>query len=304
MKVINPNHKILEHGDNPYKHIESIGRICYKSENSITEVSAKPFVDRLVKSRHYAMIEHFRFIVELDIISYNTIAINKHRQYIRFTDDSKFIISASARGLNDLFIIAEGATRRVLSAIIRSIANEYNCDSLFNCGYDVEHAWGDVHVITDFSKLSGYEYNEHAWYSVHIICDRGVSHELVRHRDASFAQESTRYCNYSKGKYGNEITVIEPYFWKEDSEQYQLWWKSCAYLEEMYMQLINSGSTPQEARSILPNSLKTEIVITAPVYEWRHIFNLRVLGITGAPHPQMKEVMEPVYEEMKERGIM
>ena len=104
---------------------------------------------------------------------------------------------------------------------------------------------------------------EHATVSVRIICDRGVSHELVRHRLASYSQESTRYCNYSKGKFGNEITVIEPCFWEENSPEYQMWKKACEFSETMYMDLLNEGATPQQARSVLPNSLKTEIVVTS-----------------------------------------
>ena len=138
----------------------------------------------------------------------------------------------------------------------------------------------------------------HAWYSILFTCDRGVTHEMVRHRDASFAQESTRYCNYSQGKYGNEITVIEPMFWAEDSIEYEIWKKTCENIEGAYMQLINAGAVPQQARSILPNSTKAEIVITAQIYEWEHIFNLRVHGTTGAPHPQIRQVMAPAYNEM------
>lgn len=136
---------------------------------------------------------------------------------------------------------------------------------------------------------------EHGSISVHFICDRGVSHELVRHRIASFSQESTRYCNYSKDKFGNEITVIEPCFFTniEDSYQYAVWQSSCEWAEKAYFNLINSGAKPQEARSVLPNSLKTEIVVTANPREWRHIFRLRC---AEAAHPQMREIMIPLKE--------
>lgn len=135
---------------------------------------------------------------------------------------------------------------------------------------------------------------EHEHISVKFICDRGVSHEIVRHRLASYAQESTRYCNYSSGKHGNEITVIEPFFFKEGTPEYRIWKRSCETAEIAYMDLLNEGRSPQEARSVLPNSLKTEIVVTMDLREWIHFFNLRVLGTTGAPHPQMKESALPV----------
>ena len=110
---------------------------------------------------------------------------------------------------------------------------------------------------------------EHEKISVRIICDRGLSHEIVRHRIASYSQESTRYCNYSKKKFGNEIVIIEPVFWKskspEDAEKYSLWKKSMEVSEKLYMRLVELGATPQEARSVLPNSLKTELVMTMRV---------------------------------------
>lgn len=135
---------------------------------------------------------------------------------------------------------------------------------------------------------------EHAHISVKFICDRGVSHEIVRHRIASYAQESTRYCNYSSGKHGNEITVIKPFFFKEGTEEYFAWYSACHFAEIEYLKLIEMGRTPQEARSVLPNSLKTEIVVTMNLREWMHFFNLRAIGTTGAPHPQMKEIAEPL----------
>lgn len=137
---------------------------------------------------------------------------------------------------------------------------------------------------------------EHASISLRFICDRGVTHELVRHRLASYSQESTRYCNYSNGKFGNEITVIEPCFWEENSPEYQMWKKACEFSETMYMDLLNEGATPQQARSVLPNSLKTEIVVTMNVREWRHFLEMRWVGIAGAPHPQMVELAKLAYD--------
>ena len=137
---------------------------------------------------------------------------------------------------------------------------------------------------------------EHSSFTVKFICDRGVSHEIVRHRIASFAQESTRYVNYSSGKFGNEINVIKPLFYEEGSLQYSLWETSCQYAEEYYMRLIKEGSTPQEARSVLPNSLKTEIVVTMNLREWRHFFKLRTAKVA---HPQMREITIPLLNELK-----
>jgi len=139
---------------------------------------------------------------------------------------------------------------------------------------------------------------EHEKISVRIICDRGVTHEIVRHRIASYSQESTRYCNYQKDKFGNELTFIKPIFWEENSEEYTVWRTMMKVIEENYMRLIDMGASPQEARSILPNSLKTEIVVTMNLREWRHFFRLRTDKVA---HPQMQEIARVMLIEFKKR---
>lgn len=135
---------------------------------------------------------------------------------------------------------------------------------------------------------------EHCSVTMKFICDRGVSHEIVRHRIGSYSQESTRYCNYSNDKFGNEITVIKPCFFEEGSNKYKIWYLGCMDAETAYFNLIYEGATPQEARSVLPNSLKTEIVVTYNIREWRHFFKLRC---SKAAHPQMREVAKMAFEQ-------
>ena len=137
---------------------------------------------------------------------------------------------------------------------------------------------------------------EHASMTVKFVVDRGVSHEIVRHRIASFAQESTRYCNYSQDKFGNEITFIQPCFWDEKDDLCVDWRSAMRIAESHYFGLLEKGATPQEARSVLPNSLKTELIVTMNMREWRHFFKLRAAGVTGAPHPQMLEVAVPLLQ--------
>ena len=148
---------------------------------------------------------------------------------------------------------------------------------------------------------------EHYSFSIKFICDRGVSHEIVRHRVASFAQESTRYCNYSKDKFGKELTFIYPRFWdryiglKEEPNAlnlYENWHTAMENAEKAYFTLLEKGATPQEARSVLPNSIKTEVVMTANLREWRHFFKLRT---APAAHPQMRELTIPLLKELKEK---
>jgi thymidylate synthase (FAD) len=137
---------------------------------------------------------------------------------------------------------------------------------------------------------------EHVGASVRVVCDRGISHEIVRHRLCAFSQESTRYANYAKDKFGQEITVIRPFFWDAQSDAFQTWKKQMESAEKAYLALINGGASAQEARSVLPNSLKTEIVMTANMREWRHIFKLRC---AAASHPQIRQVMLPLLDRFR-----
>lgn len=139
---------------------------------------------------------------------------------------------------------------------------------------------------------------EHEKISVRVVCDRGVTHEIVRHRIASYSQESTRYCNYTKDKFGNQITVIKPLFWDENSDEYKIWYESMQVVEQVYNKLIEKGAKPQEARTVLPNSLKTEIVMTMNLREWRHFFRLRT---SIKAHPQMREIAILILEEFKKK---
>ena len=144
---------------------------------------------------------------------------------------------------------------------------------------------------------------EHSFLSVKFTVDRGVTHELVRHRLCSFAQESTRYCNYSGEKFGHDVWFVIPYFFAErhaDDKpgQYILWVEACRYAEEMYFALLDKGATPQEARTVLPNSTAAEIVVSGNYREWRHILKLRT---AKDAHPQMREVMCPLGAELKQR---
>ena len=142
---------------------------------------------------------------------------------------------------------------------------------------------------------------EHKSVTVRIICDRGVSHEIVRHRIASYSQESTRYCNYSKDKFGNELTFIEPNFFHEDrmgnpSQLMSMWRVAMEASENMYLTMIRHGAKPEQARTVLPNSLKTEIVCTYNLREWRHFFKLRT---SNKAHPQMREITVPMLYDFK-----
>ena len=287
MKLIKPSFEIWNQPaglKGVYKQIERVGRVCYKSEDKITEDSAKPFVDRMIKSGHGAMLEHGTVYLKVFNVIENSELIDKYKS-------------------NKYSVVKEGT-------------EVYNChgDILYgsckcittNYRVLVENGWlDDLKYICEPT-----EYHEKR-ITVHFVCDRGVSHEFVRHRVMSFAQESTRYCNYSKDKFGNELTFIQP-CWLDD-ERLKLYGPyhtvirdkslesifiaSLNNAEKDYIDLIDLGWKPQEARAVLPNSLKTELVVTGFVSDWNHFFDLRARGTTGAPHPQAKELAEPLMKE-------
>lgn len=173
-----------------------------------------------------------------------------------------------------------------------------------NCGricYKSEHKITEDSYLTFAKNIvkRGHEaVIEHCSLSVKFVCDRGVSHEIVRHRMASYCQESTRYCNYSKDDFQGEITVIEPIFLEQYTDGYSMWEEACQNAERVYFKMLDWGCSPQEARAVLPNSLKTEIVMTANLREWRHFLKLRT---SKAAHPQIREIAIPLLNELKER---
>lgn len=173
-----------------------------------------------------------------------------------------------------------------------------------NCGricYKSEHKITEDSYLTFAKNIvkRGHEaVIEHCSLSVKFVCDRGVSHEIVRHRMASYCQESTRYCNYSKNDFQGEITVIEPIFLEQYTDGYSMWEEACQIAERAYFKMLDWGCSPQEARAVLPNSLKTEIVMTANLREWRHFLKLRT---SKAAHPQIREIAIPLLKELKER---
>jgi thymidylate synthase (FAD) len=191
----------------------------------------------------------------------------------------------------------------IKNELIGHIIKKYDCYELF--GYNRHDMLPLLSTGVDFIENSPYEMSEeewiiHGWASVHMITDRGISHEIVRHREeTSFAQESTRYCNYSKDKFGSELTVIDQGFDHGSNERF-CWKHSVMVAEDMYNEMMVYGIKPDMARSVLPTCLKTEIVMTAPMYEWKHFFDLRMLGVAGKPHPLIKELSTMVYDSIQE----
>lgn len=323
MIILNAAARVIDtiHQD-PYEMIETVGRLCYKSEDKITEGSAAKFVTAMYKSNHHAMLEHYHVMLFMSAQTYNFFKeviddVNEDNEvnlykYLNITHKeltpsyTMSYVSSSFRGFIDLLkLIGDTRIGHSLGVTLNSRFPELFPNYEFNPDSDDDYDFRIVDWDTFKSDILDEEWltdaQKSAILSKHIPitaifrCDRGISHELVRHRPAGFGQESTRYCNYSQDKFGNQITVIKPCYWSDDSEEMRIWTKSCDFSESMYFDLLLAGATAQQARSVLPTSLKTEIGLTTTEEEWQHIINLRYHGTTGKPHPQMLEVMEIVY---------
>lgn len=314
MKIIKQNAVLMDQTtvEEAYQHIERIGRTCYKSEDRITKNSATGFCLGMKANKHYAMLEHYMIHMVMDAellaLFMNNVGYANKKNYFAYDYDYTGEIgwlSGSFRAFLEFYEASSSTMARdtVFAAITSNFPAFFgdlkiiiiNDKWLMSIG-----VLSDAEFIEHVKKSTSTDtcdliLRNHINHTLLLTTDRGVTHEMVRHRVASFAQESTRYCNYTKGKFGNEITVIEPGFYEKDSERYNLWKESCEHDEEVYFKLIEMGAKPQEARDNLPTSVKAELIVTASETEWQHIINLRYHGTTGAPHPQMKELMGIAY---------
>lgn len=319
MKIVKPSVEIMHTGletefITPEQFIERVGRTCYKSEDKITDDSAAKFVSGLIKRGHEAMIEHYSLVFETDAYWYEQIIedwelllhdctiqlTNVLKPFIRFTDcmldDGKmrYIVSGNMRAWRD-FIRACTEGFGYIPEYLYGIVKCYHLFFPEFQEYVPAVIINDKLIPIKISELTMPERLIHQDVTVKFICDRGVSHEIVRHRTSSFAQESTRYCNYGLDKFGNEITVIAPSWCETNKELYKIWKDSCVRDEGFYFLLLSEGATPQEARSVLPSSLKTEVIMTTNLSGWDHFFNLRC-----APdaHPDIQVVAKMAKDAM------
>lgn len=294
------------------KRIEQIGRICYKSEDRITEDSCIKFVEGLIKRGHEAVLEHASLIYQVDGPTVHEFKVlldcvseeSGFECFLRFTKDDRFIISGNIRAWRDTLkafrmygVYLPWFTQHIVQRYPHLFPEFDNASYLFRPSATKSFAvqLHSSELETPLEKLV------HCDRTVIYTCDRGVSHEIVRHRPASYCQESTRYCNYSGDKFGRSITVIEPCYLGPGSDpkkerSYLLWMNSCSVAEETYFYMLDHACSPQEARAVLPNSLKTELAMTTNLKEWRHFHKLRVAP--GA-HPQMCEVAEMSLEQFQ-----
>lgn len=292
MRLIKPSFEIIEQKpgvDGLLQHIERCGRTCYKSEDKITEDSAEKFVNMLVNRGHTAMVEHGTVYLTL--------------------------------GMPDRWAYFKYCTNKYSEAISEAEKGTWVGYVTTNYRVLLQNDWlDDLQYLTEPTKHI-------RRVTVKFVCDRGVSHEFVRHRVFSFAQESTRYCNYAKDKFGKELTFIIPSWIESDNfEIYRglHWGEEVTYhteritgdmnncpvfryleglllAEDAYMTLLDRGWIAQQARAVLPNSLKTELIMTGTIEQWEGFFKLRD---AKDAHPQARELAQPLHEEFIKRGYI
>lgn len=308
MKLIESSVQIIEEKD-PYKMIELAGKTCYKSEDKITEDSSKEFVDRMIKLGHGAMLEH------------GTIYLNVPEQtYTETLEDEFGKFNNPNNGLVDRYrknkyskvnsVAADEELRKKYPKVRPfKLTHHYittNLRVIIENGWEKDLEW----------QCEPTEHHEKR-ITAKFICDRGVSHEFVRHRVFSFAQESQRYCNYNKDKFNNELTFIRPTWLNIPTGNYTYWDGDWCDIDNMKIQLpsdngvadnflwclnnagmqyrllINKGLKPQEARGVLPNATKTELVMTGFESDWEHFFSLRC---SSKAHPDAKKLADELYK--------
>lgn len=289
MKLIESSVEYIPQGNDPYdicKHIELCARTCYKSENRITEDSANKMVNSLITAGHTSMLEHGTIYLKVSC----------------FDPNNSDIVE---RYLNNHYsrVVCTGTTPPWDFAITT------------NLRVIVENHWED-----DLQYLCAPTEFHCKRYSFKIICDRITSQSIIRHRVMSFAQESTRYCNYSKEKFGKEITFVKPYWYDQfnqkpdatghrsdgtsdmySTQEFEYFLQSC---EDNYMLAIVAGMPPEGARALLPNCLKTEIIVTGFMDDWEHFLDLRLRGTTGRPQPDMLQLAKKLYDEFVKNDII
>lgn len=298
MKLINSSYEIVKPKsyslEDVYKHIELCGRVCYHSYDKITPDSSTKFVDRMIKSGHTSVLEHGTIYLYREFDG-NKLAEQDYNGWTQiYVDNPYSVISINYR--------TDGVYQVYVTTNYRVI---------------VENALED-----DLEYMVDQPMDHHERrYTVRFVCDRGVSHEFVRHRHFSFSQESTRYCDYSKGKFNNEVTYIIPTWLNIHEGTYAYWdgdWvdindmkiithdedKASSFLfaldhcEMMYKSLKSQGCAAQEARQVLPNALKTELVMTGFASDWKHFFSLRD---DSRSHPDAQKLAKPLHEEFINR---
>ncbi len=306
MRVVEPAFEILDEffqQGRILEQIERCGRVCYKSEDKITPESAIPFIKGIIKRGHESVLEMASIVLEVSVDG-ESIMHKFFERIPRFCQADKlerrhYLLSGNPRSFRDL---ARGhKDLKLVKAIMRVLTSEYPVlfeDLAPSRGW-IPQDGVRIKILSpaEIDSLPVEYLIKHRNLLVHFIINRAVSHELVRHRLASYLQESQRYCRYGESKFGGEVAFIKPCFFEQGSHEYDLWQKAMESTEKIYLELLKTSS-PQAARTVLPNSCKTEIMVHTNLAEWSHILKLRA---SKAADPSMREIMLMLLPAMVEK---
>jgi len=303
MIIVDPGFEIQDALDQAslVVRLEACGRICYKSEEKISVDSAMPFVKKIAEHGHNSVMEMAVVTLRVHCVASRIAELLQCQPKYLFIDpvDDGLLVTGSIRAFRELY--ASFPETELVAAMVDFLGGRHP--------YLFEHVWkpvarsGDSTIevkkipLEQVEQLTPDLLLRHRFLGVKFIVNRAVTHEIVRHRPCSFLQESQRYCRYSQDKFGNQVTFIRPLFFPPDSAEYKLWQQAMELTEALYLKLLET-STPQAARTVLPNSCKTEIIVYCNLAEWRHILKLRT---SPAAEPSMREVMIPLETELKKR---
>ncbi|MEA3468247.1 MAG: FAD-dependent thymidylate synthase [Thermodesulfobacteriota bacterium] len=304
MLVVDPSYEIQDELDQASLviRLEACGRICYKSEDKIDRDSALPFVKKIAEHGHNSVMEMAVVTLAVKCSDEQFAALLALEPKYLFIDrlNDEILVTASIRSFRELYQRA-GKTPLVEAMVGFQVdSHSYLFEGVWDGGHGLR---GESNILVRKLDLQEVEALPAALVANHRFCgvkftvNRAVTHEIVRHRPCSYLQESQRYCRYSQDKFGNQVTFIKPMFYEEGTEEFSLWQKAMEDTEKIYLQLLDT-STPQAARTVLPNSCKTEIIVYCNLIEWKHIFKLRT---SPAAEPSMREVMIPLAAEMEGR---
>ena len=305
MKVIAPYFEILEELDKQSLsvRIEGCGRICYKSEDKITPESAEPFIRTIIKHGHNSVTEMavltLRVLYDTESIASQFFNLMPKFLMVDRVAKKELLITGSVRAFREMY--QANPSIKMVKAITEYLGSRHPLfyeDLIPERGLMKQEGVQVEKVpLEEVDSLPANLLAKHRHVAVLFVINRAITHEIVRHRPVSYLQESQRYCRYSQDKFGNEVTFIKPMFFKEGSKEYDLWEKAMLDTEKIYLKLLESSS-PQAARTVLPNSCKTELITFANLLEWLHIFKLRT---SKGAEPSMREVMIPLLHKFQKK---
>jgi thymidylate synthase (FAD) len=305
MKVIAPYFEILEDLDSQSLavRIEACGRICYKSEDKISPESAEPFIRNIIKHGHNSVTE--MAVLTLSIVYDSESFANQFFHllpkflHIDKIERKELLVTGSVRAFRELY--QANPTVKMVKAIAEFLGRQHPLfyEDLLPARGLVKQEGVKVEKVPleTVDTLPADLLAKHRHVAVLFVVNRAITHEIVRHRPVSYLQESQRYCRYSQDKFGSEVTFIKPMFFKQGSAEYSMWEQAMQETEKIYLKLLQTSS-PQAARTVLPNSCKTELITFANLIEWLHIFKLRT---SKGAEPSMREVMIPLLHKFQEK---